>query len=496
MKIIRLCSILLITTATVNGQTIPGPNPGDTGSVVFTYRGSTVAYKTVRAADGNVWLQQNLGASKVADSMRDVNAYGDLFQWGRWDDGHQLRTSTVAQTSTLTANNPAGLGSGSINFYRSNPSPEWWSGGTPGTDTWREAPASATNGIDPCAAIGAGWHTPDSSDWGRLIRAENITNPATAFSSNLKLTLAGTRTTFGSMSNEGVAGAYHSRTLHGTSMSAQYLQIHANTNNINNTVAGPRSYGRTCRCIEGCFDPPALQAPEGTDTVCAGSTHTYTVPGMPPGIACAWYLPPGWTGTPSGGSITATAGFSGGLVQIGVAAINNCGDTGAISTIQVYVPPFHPVSIIVSGDTLATLGGGYVSWQWYRNGSLIPGATDSFYVVPQNDTFTVKVTDRYGCSDSSAIPYIVTNIGVANINAAQHVVRIYPNPAHSTLYIDAPAPVNIIITAPDGKTMLRQDAIRKVDISTLPAGIYIVRITDAAGNLSGMEKLIKITTGL
>src|SRR5690606_21950503 len=37
-----------------------------TGTVSFTYSGTPVTYKTVRAKDGNVWLQQSLGSTKVA----------------------------------------------------------------------------------------------------------------------------------------------------------------------------------------------------------------------------------------------------------------------------------------------------------------------------------------------------------------------------------------------------------------------------------------------
>ncbi|WHT39899.1 VCBS repeat-containing protein [Myroides sp. mNGS23_01] len=42
----------------------PGMNPGDTGCVTFQYNGSTVTYTTVRAVDGTIWLQQNLGVNK------------------------------------------------------------------------------------------------------------------------------------------------------------------------------------------------------------------------------------------------------------------------------------------------------------------------------------------------------------------------------------------------------------------------------------------------
>ncbi|MEA3448519.1 MAG: hypothetical protein U9Q98_08760, partial [Bacteroidota bacterium] len=40
-------------------------------------------------ATGKVWMDKNLGASQVADSSNDYNAYGALFQWGRLSDGHE-----------------------------------------------------------------------------------------------------------------------------------------------------------------------------------------------------------------------------------------------------------------------------------------------------------------------------------------------------------------------------------------------------------------------
>lgn len=42
-----------------------------------------------------IWLDRNLGATQVATSSTDANAYGDLFQWGRPSDGHEKRTSNT-----------------------------------------------------------------------------------------------------------------------------------------------------------------------------------------------------------------------------------------------------------------------------------------------------------------------------------------------------------------------------------------------------------------
>jgi hypothetical protein len=66
---------------------------------------------------GATWMDRNLGASQVATTSTDENAYGDLYQWGRAADGHQCRNSSTTSTISsseeprhadfiLTATNP------------------------------------------------------------------------------------------------------------------------------------------------------------------------------------------------------------------------------------------------------------------------------------------------------------------------------------------------------------------------------------------------------
>ena len=38
-------------------------------------------------------MDRNLGAGRVAQSSDDALAYGDLYQWGRATEGHQVRVS-------------------------------------------------------------------------------------------------------------------------------------------------------------------------------------------------------------------------------------------------------------------------------------------------------------------------------------------------------------------------------------------------------------------
>ena len=90
-----------------------------TSTVSFDYNGSSVTYGTVISA-GRCWLDRNLGASRVAESSDDSQAYGDLFQWGRLDDGHQVRTSGT--TTDLSTSDVPGHG----NFIISQDYPYDW----------------------------------------------------------------------------------------------------------------------------------------------------------------------------------------------------------------------------------------------------------------------------------------------------------------------------------------------------------------------------------
>ena len=53
-------------------------------------------YLTVTSPDtGKIWLDRNLGASQVCTSSTDSSCYGNLYQWGRNDDGHESSSTTT-----------------------------------------------------------------------------------------------------------------------------------------------------------------------------------------------------------------------------------------------------------------------------------------------------------------------------------------------------------------------------------------------------------------
>lgn len=233
---------VLPATTTCSGD--PGPSPGDLGCITVTYKGLSTQYTTVRAADGNVWLQQNLGSDQIATASNDAAAYGDLFQWGRWDDGHQTRTSTLS-TVAPTPNDPTGL---VANTEFLNSTPVWWDGAAL-SDTWQaETPndVTATNGCDPCKALGNEWHLPSSDEWQAVILAESMNDILSAFQSNLKLATGGTRNASGSFDFVGQRGYYWSNTT--SSFGGKMLYY---SNFIVNPNAGyPRRQGGAIRCMK------------------------------------------------------------------------------------------------------------------------------------------------------------------------------------------------------------------------------------------------------
>lgn len=237
-----------VTNAPVSGPTVdPGPTVGSTGVINFTYGGQQVAYKTVRAGDGKIWLQQNLGSPQVAFHQNDEASYGDYFQWGRWDDGHQ-----VANSSTITGGpsllNPSNIPSGNPNFIVGQTAgTRWWGMGGLATDTWSGTSATATNGKDPCVELGEGWRTPTAADWQNLKNYEDLEGAMAAFMSRLKLPAGGFRDAYGGFVYKNGESNYWSGTAN--NIYATGLTISDNTYSAT-LQASERGQGNNCRCVK------------------------------------------------------------------------------------------------------------------------------------------------------------------------------------------------------------------------------------------------------
>jgi uncharacterized protein (TIGR02145 family) len=237
-----------VTNAPASGPTVdPGTTEGSTGVINFIYKGQPVAYNTVRAGDGKIWLQQNLGSPQVAFHQSDEASFGDYFQWGRWDDGHQAENSP-AITGGPSLLNPSSISSGYPNFIIGQTAgTRWWGTGGLSTDTWSGSSATSTNGIDPCTALGAGWRTPTAQDWQNLKNHEDLEGALAAFMSTLKLPTAGFRDAYGGYVYKGGESFYWSS----TAVNSYALGLFISDNTYAATLQPTdRGQGYNCRCVK------------------------------------------------------------------------------------------------------------------------------------------------------------------------------------------------------------------------------------------------------
>jgi len=157
----------------------------------------------VTSLTGRVWMDRNLGALRAATFSTDSPAYGDLYHWGREADGHQKRNSPI--TRTLSNSDQPGHGS----FILAPNSPFDWRS-PQNNNLWQ-----GVNGINnPCPA---GYRLPTEAEWDAERQSWSSNNSAGAFTSPLRLPVAGRRDfSYGSLSDVGSNGYYWSGTAGGT----------------------------------------------------------------------------------------------------------------------------------------------------------------------------------------------------------------------------------------------------------------------------------------
>ena len=228
-----------------NIAAIPDRNIADAAHRMF--------YMPVLGADGKTWLNNNLGANYAnttngafnpatqATGSNDFNAYGSLFQWGRYSDGHEL----INWTGTTS-------GSG-VNGQVSGPLGSPWTSNIfilSSTDDWRNPPnnnlwqgISGTN--NPCPI---GYRLPTDTELDNQRLSWSYNTPTGARDSPLRLSMAGHRASSNTVfNNVGTRGYYWSSSVSTeVSTASDYLYVYTSSN-IGYQV---RRVGYSVRCIK------------------------------------------------------------------------------------------------------------------------------------------------------------------------------------------------------------------------------------------------------
>ena len=139
-------------------------------------------------------------------------------------------------------------------------------------------------------------------------------------------------------------------------------------------------------------------------------------------------------------------------------------------------------SITATGHVLKASPSGAISYQWYLNGTAIPGATFISYAATTSGAYTVAVTVNSNCiSTSNAFNY--SNVGINDPSLAT-ALEVYPTLTTGKVNIRINSPVNTLtynIYGLDGRkynmgTIAADATNATVDMSTLSTGLYILQL--------------------
>ncbi len=175
-------------------------------------------------------------------------------------------------------------------------------------------------------------------------------------------------------------------------------------------------------------------------------------------------------------------GLAPGVDTILYSLTNECGTAIASKTVNILPAPAVPV---ISRDGLVlSVPDIYNTYQWYMDGTTIPGANTWKYKISELGNYSIKVSLADGCSASSVKDDIK--------DCSPASLMVYPNPTYAKVYIDWCKPVTVRVSVDDGKTFPAMPLIREVDLTGLPNANYFLAFYDEHGNKIGVKQVTKM----
>jgi trimeric autotransporter adhesin len=195
-----------------------------------------------------------------------------------------------------------------------------------------------------------------------------------------------------------------------------------------------------------------------------------------------------WTTGSTTSSITVNSSS-----EVGVSVIdaNNCLIETLLATPTV-VTVWNPQPIVgQQGGTLFVTNGPFSSYQWFRNGQPVPGATQDSYDPTQSGNFVVQVTDENDCSGTSSNTEFTFGVGIGDVRDV-YDLKVYPNPNDGLFVLEAELGnhTDVTLTVRDmlGRELIPAERIqgtssfrRSFDLGHLANGMYFVQVMGRDG---------------
>jgi hypothetical protein len=230
--------------------------------------------------------------------------------------------------------------------------------------------------------------------------------------------------------------------------------------------------------FSACGTPGYVEASiqaSGSTSICEGSSVTLTA------TSASSYL---WSNGATTQSIVVNQSGN-----YSVTLTNIIGCTATSAPVQVTVNPYPTASITNEGTktisvnqtaTLSATTGTNFTYQWFKNGAAINGATSSKYTANTAGRYTVRVSNSFGCSTLSGVEELRFSLPVTNFSI-QTVGETCRSSDNGKIVIGAVAQsLNYTITlTKSGQTVKTTNFNSTIELSALSAGSYKLCITVA-----------------
>jgi PKD repeat protein len=220
---------------------------------------------------------------------------------------------------------------------------------------------------------------------------------------------------------------------------------------------------------------PTVTASQPNPTICAGSSVSLSVTGA---TTYTWSPGTGLSAT-TGGTVTANPATTTSYTVTGTS-----GGCTSTTVITVTVNPSPGTPVITQAGNVLTCNPTFTTYQWYLNAVLIPGATNQSYTMTASGSYTVVVSNSFGCTATSA-PFNGVLTGVPELNLDAFTIFPNPNNGQFDLILGIPNAddYTIEITNMAGQLVFSEvlsnfsgQYVRKMDISGNGKGVYMITV--------------------
>lgn len=247
--------------------------------------------------------------------------------------------------------------------------------------------------------------------------------------------------------------------------------------------------------------PVLVGSISGADSVCDGSTNTYSVALVSEATSYTWTLPTDWLGASTTEAIDATISVSG---TISVTANNSCGSSSAV-TKSVTVNPIPQVSFnITTGPVCSnlnptiSLNSGTPTGGTYSGSGVTGNTFDASALSAGSYVLTYLFTTDQGCTASDTAAIEVSVCTSVEKEVVQQVL-LYPNPFTNAITItvnNAVGKCTVVLMDAIGNKISSKD-VEEGKLSTsfntqfLESGVYFVGVF-ADGKSIAVQKLFRV----